>query len=488
MRIKGLLLSNLFSVSVFEVKMLFHRAPTLVSKRHIIGTTIWLRNMAYFEGGKLADGTIFRRPLPAPAIELSSAKGTQLFSEALQNGTAKCFFRLMEQLHTQNEPEYCGLATLVTVLNALNIDPHRRWKGNWRFYSEELLDCCEPLHKVKKSGIDFDKLASLARCNGLHVEAVRAQDTSVDDFRQMVLAASQSETFTLALAYSRKILNQTGSGHYSPMGAYHAPSDHLLILDCARFKYRPHWVPLPMMFDAMLALDPDTSKTRGFMKMAPVEQYGPPPAAHLLNLKIRPQHDLNVKDIHFHMKQIAANVQTPEEFLTGAATLLETSFEIEFKGHGCSSPYRKSRIFEQLKLIKPWGDESRYAPDHVNKRKALVLSLDHSYVAQLLHNRPKLQEEIIERLKLPEDAGELAVELSYVRPYVQKVVESARADVDNQLAQGTPENLIASTISRAASVSPVPSMKTSHETPFPPGTVRPGPSVRPLEIQQVQRG
>ena len=30
-----------------------------------------------------------------------------------------CFFRLIEQFHTQGEPAYCGLGTVAMVLNAL---------------------------------------------------------------------------------------------------------------------------------------------------------------------------------------------------------------------------------------------------------------------------------------------------------------------------------------------------------------------------------
>lgn len=44
-----------------------------------------------------------------------------------------------------SEPAYCGLGTLAMVLNALAIDPQRIWKGPWRWFSEELLDCCSPL-------------------------------------------------------------------------------------------------------------------------------------------------------------------------------------------------------------------------------------------------------------------------------------------------------------------------------------------------------
>lgn len=54
----------------------------------------------------------------------------QLFIEAIQNGTMEGFYRLISYFQTQSEPAYCGLASLSMVLNALAIDPGRKWKGN----------------------------------------------------------------------------------------------------------------------------------------------------------------------------------------------------------------------------------------------------------------------------------------------------------------------------------------------------------------------
>ena len=53
----------------------------------------------------------------------------QLFIEAIQNGTMEGFYRLISAFQTQSEPAYCGLASLSMVLNALAIDPGRKWKG-----------------------------------------------------------------------------------------------------------------------------------------------------------------------------------------------------------------------------------------------------------------------------------------------------------------------------------------------------------------------
>lgn len=52
-----------------------------------------------------------------------------IFNEALQKGTMEGFFRLISYFQTQSEPAYCGLASLSVVLNALSIDPGRKWKG-----------------------------------------------------------------------------------------------------------------------------------------------------------------------------------------------------------------------------------------------------------------------------------------------------------------------------------------------------------------------
>lgn len=54
----------------------------------------------------------------------------KLFTEALGNGTMEGFFKLISYYQTQSEPAYCGLATLAVVLNALAIDPGRKWKGD----------------------------------------------------------------------------------------------------------------------------------------------------------------------------------------------------------------------------------------------------------------------------------------------------------------------------------------------------------------------
>ncbi|TXG63856.1 hypothetical protein EZV62_010850 [Acer yangbiense] len=140
---------------------------------------------------KMSVAGLYKRLLPSPpAIEFASPQlqGKQLFSEALEGGTMEGFFKLISYYYqTQSEPAYCGLATLSVVLNALSIDPG------------------EELGKIKAEGITFGKVACLAYCNGANVEAFRTNESSVDDFRRLVVSSTSSEDCHVIASYHRGV-------------------------------------------------------------------------------------------------------------------------------------------------------------------------------------------------------------------------------------------------------------------------------------------
>lgn len=208
--------------------------------------------------------TFHRRALPANAIAFSSPEGRGLFSEALATDGMNGYFPLAEQFHTQSEPAFCGPGSLVVALNALSIDPERRWKGPWRWFSEEMLDCCVPLTDVRERGVDVDEFACLARCNGADVEVRRGDVSSLEAWRAALAIAASGEGVVVA-SYDRAAMGQTGSGHFSPIGGYHVGRDLALILDVARFKYPPHWVSAEQLWRAMRGVDPATGQARGWV-------------------------------------------------------------------------------------------------------------------------------------------------------------------------------------------------------------------------------
>jgi len=219
----------------------------------------------------MSQKSFYRRELPPHCIAFSSAEGREIFTSALQSNGLKSFFVLVEQHSTQSEPAYCGPSTLVVVLNALAVDPRRTWKGPWRWYDESMLNCCIDFEEVKQTGITLPTFLCLAICQGLEVEGHLGSESSADRFRDAVKEACVGECpprKILVVSYCRKVVGQTGCGHFSPVAAYDEATDSVLVLDTARFKYFAHWIPLKLLFSALQPLDPDTNKSRGYVLLS----------------------------------------------------------------------------------------------------------------------------------------------------------------------------------------------------------------------------
>jgi glutathione gamma-glutamylcysteinyltransferase len=224
--------------------------------------------------------SFYRRPLPESCIALKSREGRKLFESALRSKGLKVFFALIDQHSTQSEPAFCGLSTLLIALNTFAVDPRQTWKGPWRWYDENILNCCMELEEVKTKGITIQGFRCLAVCQGLDVAISYADEagSSIQEFRNAVQRAcgeveslddddNDKISHILVVSYTRKALGQTGDGHFSPIAAYDSVSDSVLILDTARFKYGSHWVKLPLIYEAMKPVDPDTGRSRGYVML-----------------------------------------------------------------------------------------------------------------------------------------------------------------------------------------------------------------------------
>lgn len=231
------------------------------------------RSIVCFKGITAAVPTqsFHKRVLPKSLIALSSPEGKTLFKEALNAGGMESFFPLAEQFITQSEPAYCSLSSLAMVMNALNFDPKKVWKGPWRWVSEEMLQCEAPLvcghslERVKKAGMNFKEFTTLAKCHGVDMKPFRAhadhEKEGLSKFRSYIYSTSTSVTAAsfVVVNFSRSFIGQTGNGHFSPVGGIHVEKDLLLVMDTARFKYPPFWVPVRDMWHAMGELDDEKS-------------------------------------------------------------------------------------------------------------------------------------------------------------------------------------------------------------------------------------
>lgn len=263
---------------------------------------------------------------------LDSVRGQTLLIEALQQHTAASYIPLTQHFTNQSEPAFCGVTTLLTVLNALAVDPGVRWRGGWRYFGDEdvlLSRCCLSQESIRRVGISMPEFAQLAACQGLRVTmkhpAVDTQDANVvtafvtggmvkekmatvDDFRRDIRSVlvedstSISETESandddddtkdvkgiLVVSFARYALGQTGDGHFSPVAAYHEATDQCLVLDVARFKYQPYWVSVTDLFASTCPTDSVTGKPRGWYILEPPVHSATYKGTHITTEERRP--------------------------------------------------------------------------------------------------------------------------------------------------------------------------------------------------------
>uniref|UniRef100_A0A1I8JNM6 glutathione gamma-glutamylcysteinyltransferase n=1 Tax=Macrostomum lignano TaxID=282301 RepID=A0A1I8JNM6_9PLAT len=172
-------------------------APVFVTTRAHVHYVVTEHGIAHLSIGVLCLATVSRS---------DSAEGKAIFQEALKTGNMEGYFRLASQFVTQDHPAYCGLATLVMCLNSLEVDPGRVWKGPWRWFHEEMLDCCVPLSKSAQFRHHNERVEQLV---------MATEAASIRRVRAGCQVCSQSEEKILVVSYGRQGLDQTGDGHFA---------------------------------------------------------------------------------------------------------------------------------------------------------------------------------------------------------------------------------------------------------------------------------
>ncbi|PAA70519.1 hypothetical protein BOX15_Mlig000949g5, partial [Macrostomum lignano] len=240
-------------------------------------SSLW-RGLPCQPGPTAASGRAVLQASPASQLRgIRQPRGQASIREALEAGFMEGYFSLASQYRTQDDPSFCGLATLVMCLNSLEVDPGKVWKGPWRWFHEEMLDCCVQVDRVRKHGLTLAEFACLAGCNSLQVRRLvhpafdadpQADAAGLAEFEAAVRDCSRTDGCILVASYSRRALGQTGDGHFAPIGGFHPDRQLVLIFDTARFKYPSHWVPLRQLWDALKLPDSATGRPRGYCVLA----------------------------------------------------------------------------------------------------------------------------------------------------------------------------------------------------------------------------
>jgi len=208
-------------------------------------------------------------PLSNGLISLDSEQGETLFFKAEAN---KAYFPLGLHFVTQDNPAFCGPASIVMVLNALHLPrpPSRLTLGLGLYDQENIFDArteaVKPRGAVMQSGMTLDELGKILVAHDLHVTTRHAGESSLEEFRKLAVSALKGNARFVLVNYLRSSIGQSATGHISPVAAYDRDSDRLLILDVSRYKYPPVWVEAQSLFAAMNTTDKDNGNlTRGYV-------------------------------------------------------------------------------------------------------------------------------------------------------------------------------------------------------------------------------
>jgi len=207
--------------------------------------------------------------LPDNLVDLRTEQGEKYLKES---DDVLAFGPLVANYVTQKTQTFCGVASIVMVVNALQLqapavpeyDPYHT------FTQDNLLDAKTeailPRAVLAERGMTLDQIGGLLTSLSLKAEVVHASDTTLDAFRDMARAHLSKPGQFIIANYLRKAMGQEKGGHISPLAAYDKLTDRFLILDVARYKYPPVWVTAADLFTAMKTTDSDNqNRTRGFV-------------------------------------------------------------------------------------------------------------------------------------------------------------------------------------------------------------------------------
>jgi hypothetical protein len=208
-------------------------------------------------------------PLPQNLSGFSTHDGEVYFAES---DAREAYFPLASNFLTQKTQAYCGVASIVMVLNALGVPapPVPEYAPYRTFTQDNVLteqtDAVLPRETLARQGMTLDQIGGILATQRVKAEVHHASDSSADEFRTLASAYLSEPGHFVIVNYQRKAIGEVVGGHISPLGAYDAKADRFLVLDVARYKYPPVWVKTDDIFAAMNTPDAaNDNKSRGFV-------------------------------------------------------------------------------------------------------------------------------------------------------------------------------------------------------------------------------
>ena len=233
---------------------------------------------------------------PTPAAGLVAFGSVEGLAR-LARATAKTDFpALANQFEAQSNGAFCGPTTAAIVLNALRsgspdlprdrsrlrAEDSRHLPGGFdlsvpRFTQDNVIGkgrktrsqvLGEPVtvngRQIRDGGYQLRQLDELLRAHGLATRLVVVDDQKSEAEIRADLAENLKRAGDYVIVnYRRDAVGQRGGAHISPLGAYDAESDSVLVMDVNPASAMWVWMPTAMLIRGMRTFD--TLENRGYI-------------------------------------------------------------------------------------------------------------------------------------------------------------------------------------------------------------------------------
>ena len=206
--------------------------------------------------------------IPSHLFALSHPVGQQ---RLLQSSYNQAYWPLATYFETQRNQAYCSVATSVIALNALGIKrPATSLFPDYPFFTQQDFFAgvdartADP-EVVAREGMTLAQLGSVLASHAVSVDSISADTLDGAQLRELLKKHLREQDRFVLFNFNRRFIGEVGGGHWSPLAAYHEASDTVLLMDVARYKYPPVWVPLVDLLRGAQDHDSVSGKARGLL-------------------------------------------------------------------------------------------------------------------------------------------------------------------------------------------------------------------------------
>lgn len=199
-------------------------------------------------------------------------------------GNQSDFFQLAPYYVSQFNEAACSVASLTSVVNAIR--KSKPLTSDDKLISQEaILDKVTALdwkkRIVEKDGVGGARGTTLEQLGQIADAALKAygikgsvQILHVEDTKPKTIAAIKSvlakneksrTNFIIANFIQSAFTDDSEAGHISPVGAYDAASDRVLVMDVDREWYEPYWVSTAQFVKGLATKDSGAKQYRGLV-------------------------------------------------------------------------------------------------------------------------------------------------------------------------------------------------------------------------------